>query len=97
MPNTRASNKEKHPGKCVIDAESDAENNENKEKQKRKRRTKEEMVAFREGQAIIAQQKATEKEAREKERQELLKKIAELEIKMREDDKKNVRRGAEGD
>ena len=94
MPNTRASNREKHPRKCVIDAESETEN---KEKQKRKRRMKEEMLAFREEQAIIAQQKAAEKDAHAKERQELLKKVAELEIKMREDDhKKNVRHGAEG-
>ena len=94
MPNTRASNKEKHPGRCIIDAESDTEN---KEKEKSKRRTKEEMSAFHEGQAIIAQQKAAEKDAHKKERQELLKKVAELEIKMREDDhKKNVHHGAEG-
>lgn len=88
MPETRASNKDKRPGKCVLDAESEAE-----AKPKRKRRTKEEMRVVREGQ----ERAATEKAAHEKERQNLLRKVAELEMKMQADDlKKGVRLNAEG-
>ena len=74
MPETWASNKNKHPGKCLLAAGSDGEDNG---KQKRKRRTKEEMLILHAEQVRVAEKKA----ACEKECQVLLKKIAELEMK----------------
>ncbi|KAF8340078.1 hypothetical protein F5887DRAFT_919606 [Amanita rubescens] len=87
MPETRASNKSKHPGKCLLAAGSDL--SEANEKQKRKRRTKEEMLILREEQARVAEKKAAENAAHEKEHQELLKKIAELEMKQAAADNHN--------
>lgn len=83
MPSTRASNKNKHPGLCVRDAESDVEKNE---KPKRKRRTKDEMVAFRAEKARVAQEEADNKAAREQERQIHLKKVAAIELQMQRED-----------
>lgn len=94
MPETRALNKSKHPG-LLVAAGSDGEANE---KQKRKRRTKEEMLIFREEQARVAAKKAAEDVAREKERQELLMKVAELEMRQAAADNHNkgLRHNADG-
>ena len=82
-PTMCKSNKDKHPGLCVLEQENIGQT---VIQQKRKRHTKEEMHIACEAEARAAEEKAAADVVREGQWQKLLMELAALELKMQADD-----------